>query len=119
MASRMADSKSRRPVRASIAEHWEAGCPAWPISPHRLNREATMETVNIHEAKTQCSKLSEAVGLGQKIMIAKAGKPAAMLVPVPASKPPRTPGALKGKMRIADNFDAPLPDHVQAAFEGR
>ena len=78
-----------------------------------------MKTVNIHEAKTQFSKLIEAVGLGQEIMIAKAGKPAAMLVPVPASKPPRTPGALKGKMRIAEDFDAPLPDDVQAAFEGR
>jgi prevent-host-death family protein len=78
-----------------------------------------METVNIHEAKTQFSKLIEAVGQGKEIIIAKAGKPAAMLVPVSASKPPRTPGALKGKMRIADDFDAPLPDDVQAGFEGR
>lgn len=78
-----------------------------------------MQTINIHEAKTQFSKLVEAVGLGQEIMIAKAGKPAAMLVPVPVRKPARTPGALKGKIRIADDFDAPLPDDVQAAFEGR
>lgn len=77
-----------------------------------------METVNIHEAKTQFSKLIEAVAVGKKIMIAKAGKPAAMLVPVPA-RPLRQPGALKGKMRIADDFDAPLPDDILATFEGR
>lgn len=52
-------------------------------------------------------------------MIARAGKPAAMLVPVPAQKAARKPGAMKGKIRIADDFDAPLPDDVQAAFEGR
>ncbi|WP_332875815.1 type II toxin-antitoxin system Phd/YefM family antitoxin [Massilia sp. S19_KUP03_FR1] len=78
-----------------------------------------MQTVNIHEAKTQFSKLVDAVGLGAEIMIAKAGKPAAMLVPVPAKRPARTPGAMKGKIRIADDFDAPLPDDVLAAFEGR
>lgn len=78
-----------------------------------------MQSVNIHEAKTQFSKLVDAVGLGEKIIIAKAGKPVAMLVPVPTHKPVRTPGALKGRIRIADDFDAPLPDDLQAAFEGR
>jgi prevent-host-death family protein len=77
-----------------------------------------MQTLNIHEAKTQFSKLIEAVSVGEKIMIAKAGKPAAMLVPVPAG-PQRKPGAMKGKIRIADDFDAPLPDDVLASFEGR
>lgn len=78
-----------------------------------------MQTVNIHEAKTQFSKLIEAVAQGEEIVIAKAGKPAARLVPVQAAKPVRVPGALKGKMRIADDFDAALPDVLQAAFEGR
>ena len=78
-----------------------------------------MQTVNIHEAKTQVSKLVDAVGLGAESMIAKAGKPAAMLVPVPAKRPARIPGAMKGKIRVADDFDAPLPDDVLAAFEGR
>lgn len=78
-----------------------------------------MQTVNIHEAKTQFSKLIEAVAHGEEIMIAKAGKPAAKLVPVQAQRPIRKPGALKGKMRIADDFDAPLPDDLQAAFEGK
>lgn len=78
-----------------------------------------MQIVNIHEAKTQFSKLIEAVTHGEEIVIAKAGKPAAKLVPVQASKPVRKPGALKGKMRIAADFDAPLPDALQAAFEGK
>lgn len=77
-----------------------------------------MKTVNIHEAKTQFSKLIEAVSVGEKIVIARAGKPAAMLVSVP-TRPQRKPGAMQGKIRIADDFDAPLPDDVLAAFEGR
>jgi prevent-host-death family protein len=78
-----------------------------------------MHTVNIHEAKTQFSKLIEAVTQGEEIVIAKAGKPAAMLVPVRRQSPVRTPGAMKGKIHIAADFDAPLPDDLQLAFEGR
>ena len=78
-----------------------------------------MQTVNIHEAKTNFSKLIDAVGQGEEIVIAKAGKPAARLVPIQTQKPVRKPGALKGKIRIAEDFDAPLPDDLQAAFEGR
>jgi prevent-host-death family protein len=78
-----------------------------------------MQTINIHEAKTQFSKLVEAVAHGEEIMIARAGKPAAMLVPVQAKKTIRRPGAMKGKISVADDFDAPLPDDIQAAFEGQ
>lgn len=77
-----------------------------------------MHTVNIHEAKTHFSKLIETVGRGEEIVIAKAGKPVARLVPVEPTKTERKPGALKGKMHVADDFDAPLSDAVQAAFEG-
>jgi prevent-host-death family protein len=77
-----------------------------------------MQTVNIHEAKTNFSKLIDAVSGGEEIVIARAGKPAARLVPIQAQKIVRKPGALKGKIRIADDFDAPLPDDLQAAFEG-
>lgn len=77
-----------------------------------------MQTVNIHEAKTNFSKLIDAVGQGEEIVIAKAGKPAARLVPIQGQTVVRKPGALKGKIRIADDFDAPLPDDLQAAFEG-
>jgi prevent-host-death family protein len=75
-----------------------------------------MKTVNIYHAKTHFSKLIEAVTQGDEIVIAKAGKPAAMLVPMPAQKPVRQPGAMKGKIKIATDFDAPLPDDLQAAF---
>jgi prevent-host-death family protein len=78
-----------------------------------------MQIVNIHEAKTQFSKLIEAVSQGEEIVIARAGKPAAKLVPVQTQRPIRKPGALKGHMRIVDDFDEPLPDDIQDAFEGK
>jgi prevent-host-death family protein len=78
-----------------------------------------MQTVNIHEAKTQFSRLVDAAASGEEIIIAKAGKPAARLVPLERAKVTRRFGGLKGKVRIADDFDAPLPDEVIAAFEGR
>lgn len=78
-----------------------------------------MQTVNIHEAKTQFSRLVDAAAGGEEIVIAKAGKPAARLVPMEKTQVSRRFGGLKGKVRIADDFDAPLPDDVIAAFEGR
>jgi prevent-host-death family protein len=77
-----------------------------------------MQVINIHDAKTQFSKLVEAVSRGDEIVIARAGKPAARLVPIYAKKTVRQPGALKGKLKIADDFDAPLPIDIQSAFEG-
>jgi len=78
-----------------------------------------MQTVNIHEAKTQFSRLVDAAASGEEIVIAKAGKPAARLVPMERAKVTRRFGGLKGKVHIANDFDAPLPDDVIAAFEGR
>lgn len=77
-----------------------------------------MQVINIHDAKTQFSKLIEAVSQGDEIVIARAGKPAARLVPIKDEKIVRQPGALKGKLQIADDFDAPLPMDIQSAFEG-
>lgn len=76
-----------------------------------------MTTVNIHDAKTHFSKLIDAVSRGDEFVIAKAGKPAAKLVPIRVKAPKRKPGALKGKIRIAKDFDAPLGDDVMAMFE--
>lgn len=78
-----------------------------------------MTIVNIHQAKTHFSKLVDAVMLGEEIIIAKAGKPAAKLVPITTEKPNRKPGALKGKIKIAKDFDAALPDDILDAFEGK
>ncbi|HCE09693.1 MAG TPA: type II toxin-antitoxin system prevent-host-death family antitoxin [Oxalobacteraceae bacterium] len=77
-----------------------------------------MQIINIHEAKTQFSRLIDAVSQGEEIIIAKAGKPAARLVPIQAQKPVLRFGVLKGKIKIAKDFDAPLPEEVLAAFEG-
>jgi len=67
-----------------------------------------MSTVKIHEAKTHLSRLLEAVAAGEEIIIAKAGKPIAKLVPI--EKPKRKPGALKRTFIIDDAFFEPLPD---------
>jgi prevent-host-death family protein len=77
-----------------------------------------MKSVNIHEAKTHLSRLLDEVSRGEEITIAKAGKPIARLVPISTPRPIRTPGFLRGKIRISDDFDAPLPDDVQRSFEG-
>ncbi|MBR7747602.1 type II toxin-antitoxin system Phd/YefM family antitoxin [Undibacterium sp. BYS107W] len=77
-----------------------------------------MQVINIHDAKTQFSKLVEAASQGDEIVIARAGKPTARLVPISTQKLVRRPGALKDKLQIADDFDAPLPNEIQSAFEG-
>lgn len=75
--------------------------------------------VNIHNAKTHLSRLVDEVARGGEVVIAKAGKPLAKLVPIKPAARARKPGFLKGKIKIADDFDAPLPPEVLAAFEGR
>jgi prevent-host-death family protein len=78
-----------------------------------------MQTVNIHEAKTHLSRLVEDAAAGEEIIIAKAGKPMAKLVPIEAKKGLRKLGLLEGMGTVPDDFDDPLPDEVLAAFEGR
>ena len=78
-----------------------------------------MEKVNIHEAKTNLSRLVDEVTGGAEIIIAKSGKPVAKLVPIGRGGRVRKPGFLKGKIRIAADFDAPLPSELIDAFEGR
>ena len=77
-----------------------------------------MTTLNIHAAKTHFSRLIEDVAAGEEVVIAKAGKPVARLVPIGKSGK-RTLGVLKGRLRVPRNFDSPLPEEVIAAFEGR
>ncbi|MBT9614338.1 MAG: type II toxin-antitoxin system Phd/YefM family antitoxin [Burkholderiales bacterium] len=75
--------------------------------------------MNIHEAKTHLSRLVDEVSAGEELTIAKAGKPLARLVPIKLAKQVRKPGFLKGKIRIANDFDAPLPGDLLDAFEGK
>jgi prevent-host-death family protein len=67
--------------------------------------------VNVHEAKTNLSRLLERVMAGEEIVIAKAGKPVARLSPYHAGQPTRrVPGNDAGKVIIAPDFDSPLPE---------
>ena len=75
-------------------------------------------SVNIHEAKTHFSKLLTRVQAGEEITIARAGKPVAKLVSIHPERKERTPGTAKGKIWIAPDFDAPLPEDVLKSFEG-
>lgn len=77
-----------------------------------------MQTVNIHAAKTQLSRLLDAVSKGEEVVIARAGTPVARLVPFEPPKK-RVLGTMRGKLDISDDFDAPLPDDLLALFEGR
>ena len=77
------------------------------------------KTVNLYEAKTRLSELVERAARGEEVVIAKAGQPKARLVALARPKQPRKPGAWKGRVAIAPDFDAPLPEDVLAAFEGR
>jgi prevent-host-death family protein len=76
-----------------------------------------METVNVHEAKTHLSRLLEAVERGEDVVIARAGRPVARLVAVAASARSREPGAWRGRVMVADDFDE-TPEDVITAFHG-
>jgi prevent-host-death family protein len=78
-------------------------------------------TFNLHAAKTHFSRLVDSAAAGEEIIIAKAGKAVAKLVPLepvqPAAK--RRLGVLAGLVTLSPDFDAPLPDDLLDAFEGR
>jgi prevent-host-death family protein len=77
------------------------------------------KTINIHEAKTHLSRIVEEVADGAEVIIAKAGKPIARLVPLETAPTLKKLGLLKGVIRVPKDFNAPLPDEVLATFEGR
>lgn len=77
------------------------------------------DAVNIHEAKTYFSKLVDAASKGKEILIAKAGVPVARLVSLDTKQNKVRFGAFKGKMKLASDFDAPLPDDVIDSFMGK
>ena len=74
-------------------------------------------TVNVHQAKTHFSKLLARVSMGEEIIIAKAGKPVARLLPIVEKLPRREPGSAAGKIVIMPDFEAPLPEDILEAFE--
>lgn len=74
-------------------------------------------TVNVHEAKTHLSRLLERVAMGEEIVLAKAGRPVAKLVPIVPEVSERAPGSARGDVWVAPDFDGPLPDEVLKGFE--
>lgn len=78
-----------------------------------------METVNIHQAETNLSRLLSRVELGEEIIIANRGIPIAKLVPFQTSLDRRSSlGQDRGKFVVPDDFNAPLPEDILVAFEG-
>jgi len=72
-----------------------------------------MAQYNLHAAKTHLSRLVDRAAGGEDIVIARAGKPVARIVALEEPGRPRAPGLLRGKIRIADDFDAPLEDEKE------
>ncbi len=68
--------------------------------------------IDIQEAKTNLSRIVDEVAAGAEVVIAKAGKPMARLVPLASTPRTKTLGLLKGRIRVPDDFNAPLPDEI-------
>ena len=77
------------------------------------------QQINLYQAKTNLSALVDKAAAGQEVVIARGGKPVARLVPLEAPRRRLQFGRMKGRMKIAADFDAALPRDVLAAFEGR
>ena len=73
--------------------------------------------VNMHEAKSRLSELGQHVHAGERVIIARAGEPWLELVPFRPGPSKRKPGAFKGRITLADDFDAPM-DELEAFFTG-
>ena len=76
-----------------------------------------MQVSNIHEAKAKLSHLIDRALAGEDVQIARAGHPLVRLVPVHEDSRPRQGGQLRGKVWIAEDFDAPDPD-IERLFTG-
>jgi prevent-host-death family protein len=78
-----------------------------------------VESVNIYEAKTRLSQLVDRAASGEDVVVSRNGKPLVRITRLGNPKRRITFGLLKGKVTIASDFDAHLPDEVLAGFEGR
>ena len=83
----------------------------------RKHKSIVRETVALYDAKTNLSDLVERAAAGEEFVIAKSGKPKALLVPLHDVRPLRKPGQGRGKWHVGKTFDAPLPAHVIESFE--
>ena len=77
-----------------------------------------METVNIYDAKTRLSQLVDKAASGEDVVVSRNGKPLVRITRLAAPKRQIKYGVLKGRIKVAKDFDAPLPAEVLARFEG-
>jgi prevent-host-death family protein len=86
-----------------------------------ITRADFVQTVDIRVAKTHLSRLLDAVAGGEEILIARAGRPVARLVPLQGTEAPkrRQLGRLSGQLTVPEDFDAPLSRDIITGFEGR
>jgi len=77
-----------------------------------------MKTVNIHQAKTQLSRLVDAAAKGEPFIIAKAGKPLVKVVPIDAPAAPKRLGFMRGAFTVPDDFDTMAQEEIEALFNG-
>ncbi|MBI2811044.1 MAG: type II toxin-antitoxin system Phd/YefM family antitoxin [Candidatus Melainabacteria bacterium] len=77
-----------------------------------------MQSFNIHDAKTNLSKLVERAARGESFIIAKAGKPMVKVVPVDAPAKVRRIGAMEGQFKIPDDFDTMYQEEIETLFGG-
>ncbi len=80
--------------------------------------QSMRSVIDVHAAKTQFSRLLGRAEAGEEIIISRRGEPVARLVPLAGPRPKRKLGILAGRVHIAADFDAPLPEALLAAFEG-
>ena len=80
-------------------------------------RSCCMQQLNIYEVKTHFSKLVELAHNGETIIIAKSGKPWAKIIPFDIQKKTFQFGTMKGKIKVSDDFNDPLPNEIIESFE--
>jgi len=90
------------------------GGEVWQIS--RIRKQVTCQ---YSRSQNSLSKLLKRVVAGEEIVIAKSGQPIARLLPYETPQVERQPGSAKGKIWMADDFNAPLPPDILNAFEGK
>jgi prevent-host-death family protein len=99
-----------------VGEERRPGAAGIALVHHLVYLVGMSKVVNVHEAKTHFSKLLCRVSLGEEIVIGKAGRPVARLVPFFDRTTRREPGSARGRFTMKENFDAPLPAKLRRFF---
>jgi prevent-host-death family protein len=109
------------PGKACAARGGTKSDQTWSINGILLassRRSMPMAAVNIYEAKTRLSQLVDKAASGEDVVLSRNGKPLVRITQLAGTKQPVKFGVLKGKVKVAADFNAPLPPQVLAGFEG-